>query len=254
MEECPVCTATLIIVAVVLVLASIVAIYLAFSACRKDVMLVAPSPDVAVIESPSPKAAYVTPLQVVGQSYLASSHVCQPAVQHVCQPAVQHVYQPTVQHVYQPAVHHQVSIQTVPARRYTTPALPSHVCVQPTLTSGQIYLQSPSHAPILLRWSHPEDDVFHFLIDGGPANLYGWKKSSSCNKQWQATLKSARMKILATIGWLSDGVFECHRDEYVRSFARVLFGKTAPIFFRKFQNPSVLLLSGSWWTCFFLDD
>ena len=126
--ECPVCTATLIVLAAVLVLATSVAIFLAFSACRKDGMLVAPAhvAHVAVMETP-PKTAYVAPLQVVGQSYLASSHVCQPSLQ-------------------------QVSIQTVPAPPPPcTTALPSHVCIQPTSPSGQIYLQSTGHGSILLR-------------------------------------------------------------------------------------------------------
>ena len=41
--ECPICTATLIVVAVVLVLVIIVSICLAFSACRKDGMMVMPA-------------------------------------------------------------------------------------------------------------------------------------------------------------------------------------------------------------------
>ena len=136
--DCPVCTVTLIVLAAILVLATIVAAFLAFTACRRDVTLVAPSPaHVAVMETP--KTAYVAHAvahhHVVGQSYLASSHGCQPAVQHVCQPSLQ-----------------QVSIQTVPAPPPPcTTVPPSHICIQPTSPSGQIYYQPTGHGPIFLR-------------------------------------------------------------------------------------------------------
>lgn len=148
--DCPVCTVTLIVLAAILVLATIVAAFLAFTLWRRDAIVVAPSPaHVAVMETP--KTEYVAHHHVVGQSYLASSHVCQPTVQHVCEPAVQHVCQPTVQHVCQPSLQ-QVSIQTVPAPPPPcTTVPPSHLCIQPTSPSRQIYYQSTGHGPILLR-------------------------------------------------------------------------------------------------------
>lgn len=185
--DCPVCTVTLIVLAAILVLATIVAAFLAFTACRRDVTLVAPSPaHVAVMETP--KTAYVAHAvahhHVVGQSYLASSNVCQPTVQHVCQPSLQ-----------------QVSIQTVPAPPPPcTTVPPSHTCIQPTSPSGQIYYQSTGHGPIFLRWVSSKGwGSTKCRIPKRIVRL----KNEGCS---ESHLKSVRMKVLATIGFLFDGV------------------------------------------------
>lgn len=243
--DCPVCTVTLIVLAAILVLAIIVAAFLAFTACRRDVTLVAPSPaHVAVMETP--KTAYVAHAvahhHVVGQSYLASSNVCQPTVQHVCQPSLQ-----------------QVSIQTVPAPPPPcTTVPPSHTCIQPTSPSGQIYYQSTGHGPIFLRWvsskgwgstkmQNPEADcmVKKWRLQWKPLKVC--KDEGPCNDRllfwWLSVFFVGVLAITECQNATKMNMPGLSHMYCLAEWLQVLL---------KFQNASVLLLPGSWWTCFFL--
>eukprot|EP00438_Fugacium_kawagutii_P010662 Skav207407 [mRNA] locus=scaffold646:88056:88445:+ [translate_table: standard] len=119
METCPVCTVTLIVVGVVLVLALVTAV-LAFGAFRSDVVVV--PAQVAAVEMPKH-------VQVCGQAYLA-----------------QQVHLP-IQAVQAHALH-QVRIQPAPPAPLPAPPPPppcwdSPVYIQPPDGSRQVCIQAP---------------------------------------------------------------------------------------------------------------